>query len=101
MDANNLPDFSGKLVLFYTANAPRAIQDGVLMEFISYKAYEGRLFLTGRIPTLDENGTDWVSNLQAAISWDEVVHYIVFDSREDYLSRTSGAKLPFLRRLFG
>lgn len=101
MTENKLPSFSGKLVLFYTSNAPRGIQDGVLMEFVTFTEYGGRLFLTGRIPSVDEQGGDWVSNLQAGICWDEVVHYIIFESREDYLSRTGIAKPPFFQRLFG
>jgi len=101
MAASKLPDFGGKLVLFYTANAPRGIQDGVLMEFVNFADFNGKLFLTGRIPSVDEAGTDWVSNLQAGISWEDVTHYLVFDSREDYLARMGVAKPPLLRRLFG
>lgn len=101
MPENKLPDFTHKLVLFYTTNAPMGIQDGVLMEFISFTEYGGRLFLTGRIPSIDENGSDWVSNLQAGLAWNDVVHYIIFESRDDYLSRTGTAKPAFLRRLFG
>jgi len=101
MSEDKSPDFSGKLVLFYTTNAPRGIQDGILMEFISFTEYGEKLFLTGRIPSVDEKGMDWVSNLQAGISWNDVTHYIVFDSREDYISRMSMAKPPFFRRLLG
>jgi hypothetical protein len=101
MSENALPDFSGKLVLFYTSGAPRGIQDGILMEFVSFAKYGGRLFLTGRIPSMDEKGMDWVSNLQSGIAWDSVIHYVIFQSREDYLSRTETDKIPFLQRLFG
>ena len=101
MSEEKLPDFAGKLVLFYTAGAPRGIQDGILMEFITFTEYGGKLFLTGRIPSVDEKGMDWVSNLQAGISWNDVTHYMVFDSREDYISRMAGGKPPLFRRLLG
>ncbi|UCF95134.1 MAG: hypothetical protein JSW39_13610 [Desulfobacterales bacterium] len=101
MSENKLPDFAGKLVLFYTADAPRGIQDGVLMEFVTFTEYGGRLFLKGRIPSVDEDGMEWVSNLQAGISWNDVTHYVVFDSREDYMARMGTAKVPFFRRLLG
>jgi hypothetical protein len=39
--------------------------------------------------------------LQAGTAWNDVTHYIVFDSREDYITRMGGAKPPLLRRLFG
>lgn len=98
---HSLPDFSGKLVLFYTSHAPRGIQDGILMEYVSFTRYGDRLFLTGRIPSMDENGIDWVSNLQSGIAWDSVIHYVIFQSREEYLSRTETTKIPLLQRLFG
>lgn len=101
MTPSKLPDFSGKLILFYMGNAPGALQDGVLMEFISFTEYGEKLFLTGRIPTFDERGQDWVSNLQAGIAWKDVVHYVIFESRDDYISRTMTDNVPFFKRLFG
>ena len=101
MTQGKLPDFSGKLVLFYMGSAPGGLQDGVLMEFISFTEYGDKLFLTGRIPTFDERGQDWVSNLQAGIAWNDVVHFIIFESRDDYISRTMTDNVPFLKRLFG
>jgi len=101
MTQAKLPDFSGKLVLFYMGNAPGGLQDGVLMEFISFTEYGDKLFLTGRIPTFDERGQDWVSNLQAGIAWNEVVHYVIFESRDDYISRTMTDNVPLLKRIFG
>ena len=101
MTQGKLPDFSGKVVLFYMAGASGGLQDGVLMEYISFAEYGDKLFLTGRIPTFDERGQDWVSNLQAGVSWNEVVHYVIFESREDYISRTMTDNVPFFRRLFG
>ena len=101
MTPSKLPDFSGKLVLFYMGNAPGGLQDGVLMEFISFTEFGDKLFLTGRIPTFDERGQDWVSNLQAGIAWNDVVHYVIFESRDDYISRTMTDNVPLLKRLFG
>ena len=101
MPKDNLPDFTGKLVVFYTSNAPRAIQDGILLEFASFTEYGGKLFVTGRIPSTDSKGLEWVSNLQAAIAWDDVTHFMVFDSREDYINRMGKAKIPFFQRLTG
>ena len=101
MQSENLPDFRGKLVVFYTRNAPRGIQDGILLEFISFSTYGDKLFLRGRVPSTDSRGQDWVSNLQAGICWEDVTHFIVFDSREDYLERTQMPKTPFFRKLMG
>jgi len=101
MNKDNLPDFTGKLVVFYTRNAPRGIDDGVLLEFVSFTEYGNRLFLTGRIPSTDSKGLDWISNLQAGLAWDDVTHFMMFNSREDYLERMGKVKMPFLQRLTG
>ena len=97
----DLPDFSGKLVLFYTRDAPRGIQDGVLMKFISFTQYGDQLFLTGRQARVDKNGIDWTPNMQAAICWNDVTHFVVFDSQEDYLSHKRRSDQSFFRRMLG
>ena len=101
MQKDNLPDFTGKMVIFYNRNAPRGIQDGILLEFASFIDYGGKLFIKGRIPSTDEKGIDWVSNLQAGIAWDDVTHFMIFNSRDDYIDRMGNAKVPFFRKLTG
>ena len=101
MSEKNLPDFTGKLVIFYTRNAPRGIQDGILLEFASFIEYGGKLFVIGRVPSTDSKGLDWVSNLQAGLAWEDVTHFMIFDSREEYIERMGKAKVPFLQRFTG
>lgn len=101
MQRDDLPDFTGKLEVFYTSSAPRGIQDGVLMEFISFAEHGGRLFVTGRLPEVATKDLDWVSNLQTAIAWNDVTNYVVFNSREDYVARVKTAPRSLFRRLFG
>lgn len=101
MVEENVPDFSGKLVVIYTSSAPRAIQDGIVMEYVSFKRYGDRLFLEGRVPSIEHESLDWVSNLQAAVSWDDVTHYLIFNSHEEYLNRIGKARPPLLQRFLG
>jgi hypothetical protein len=101
MDDYNLPDFKGKIVVFYTKNPSRAIQDGISLEYISFDRYENKLFLSGRVPQVDEKGSDWVSNLKAGLAWEDVSHFIIFDSREEYLSRLGNIQVPFLQKFIG
>lgn len=101
MDKENIPDFTGKLVVFYTRNAPKGIQDGILLEFITFAKYGDRLFLNGRIPSIDSKGEDWISNLQAGIAWEDVTHFMIFDSRDDYVDRMGIAKTSFFRKFTG
>jgi len=81
----DLPDFRGKLVVFYLADPTQALAGGVLLEFPEFKVLAGRTFVVGRSPELI--GMEWASNLPSAVAWDSVLHYMVFDSRADYLER--------------
>lgn len=103
METNNkLPDFKGKIVFLYISNAPRAIQDGVILEYAKFEMQGDRLFLVGRVPELDYEGVNWVSNLEAAVAWDKVIHYMVFKSREDYINRVKTAPADsFFQKVLG
>ncbi len=101
MEETKLPDFKGKIVLLYTRNAPRAIQDGIVLEYASFEKYDSRLFLNGRVPSVDDKGTYWVSNLKAGLAWEDVSHFIVFDSRDEYISRVANVKESFLQKIIG
>ena len=95
----SLPDFSGKLVIFYLAGASRAVEGGVLLEYVEPRWVGRKLFLAGRTPETSES--QWVSKLQAGVAWDSVTHYLVFDSREDYERRTASGKPGLWARLLG
>ena len=97
MPADQLPDFSGKIVALYLRDAPRGIQDGVVVEFADFQTFGGRLFLVGRAP--DFTGSTWVSHLQNGLAWDAVVSYLIFDSREEYIRRMRHGKRSLWRRL--
>ena len=84
-DMNDLPEFSGKLLVLYVSNPSRPIQDGIILEFPIFKKIDNRLFITGRIPEF--GGDEWTSKLQTGIAWDMVQSYLVFDSRDDYILR--------------
>jgi len=94
-----MPDFTGKVVVFYVADPPRGVDTGVIMEYVEFRRFGDRLFVVGRIPENAES--QWVSRLQSGVAWDAVVHYLVFDSREDYARRAASAKPGFLQRLAG
>ena len=91
------PDFSGKVVVFYLANAPRDSESGVVMEYVEFRRLQGRWFLTGRVPEWVD--FQWASRLQQAVAWDSVIHYIIFDSREDYERRLALGKPSLAQRL--
>lgn len=100
MPASGLPDFTGKIVVLYLAHPPDGLRDGAVLEYATFRDSGGRLFVEGRLPALDEQN-DWVSNLKGGFAWDDVVHYIVFDSREDYLARAGAPRISWMQRLFG
>lgn len=91
------PDFSGKVVVFYLANAPRDSDRGVVMEYVEFRRLQGRWFLTGRVPEYVD--FQWASRLQQGVAWDSVIQYLVFDSREDYERRGALCKPSLAQRL--
>jgi hypothetical protein len=99
MEEENLPNFSGKIVALYLANASRGIQDGIVLEYAEFKSMGGRLFLIGRSPEIE--GMEWVSHLQGAVAWDSVQHYLIFDSVDDYRQRMAKDKPGFMSKVFG
>jgi hypothetical protein len=93
----DLPDFGGKLVALYFTSGTG--ETGVVMEYVEPRQIGGRLFLTGRMPEASES--QWAAKLQGGIAWDSVVHYILFESHEDYMRRFSLGKTGWWSRLFG
>jgi hypothetical protein len=91
-----LPDFSGKLVVFYVSSPPAQIKTGVLLQYAEFRRFGERLFVIGHVP---ENW-GWSSGLQSAVAWDSVIYYLIFDSREDYERRRASARPSRKWRLF-
>ena len=99
MPEDTLPNFTDRVVTFYVADAPRGIEAGIAMEHVEFKRLGGRLFAIGRVPEM--SASQWVSHLQSAIAWDSVVHYLVFDSHEDFrtrMAKTKSKALGFVSR---
>lgn len=91
-----LPDFGGKVVLLYVSGGSRLLESGVLLESAAFRVLGGRLFLLGRIP---EFGGQWLAQLESAVAWDSVHHYVVFDSPADYLRRIRDANPGIMKRV--
>jgi hypothetical protein len=86
-----LPDFKGKILVVYTLNPPQAMQNGTALEYTEFKTFGNRLFIVGRVP--DIGSDEWDSNLQTAVAWDAVQSYLVFDSKQDYITRLQKGRL--------
>jgi hypothetical protein len=83
--AAGFPDFRGKVVAFYTLASKRNhhfFVDPVLV------VQGGRLFVTGTIPALGH----WTDGQTAAVAWESVEDYLVYDSVEDYKARCAAYK---------
>jgi hypothetical protein len=97
MEEDNLPDVKGRIIVLYLSDAGASLQHGVLFEYASFVRQGGRLFVVGRVPELEAE--DWSAKLQGGVPWDSVVHYLLFESREDYLQRRQAYKPPWWKRL--
>ena len=78
------PTIAGKLLWVHpTREAPRDVQ-GFLIEFPELETRLGEVFLRGR--QLRLYNYQWVGYRHIAIAWSAVVKYVVFESREHYIS---------------
>ena len=53
------------------------------MDCPRFELQAGRWFIVGLIPSGVTNG-DWSEGAVRAVAWDQVAHYLVFDSADDY-----------------
>lgn len=89
-----LPDFNGKIVVFYIADSdPRY---AVTLESPAFEDYGGRLFVVGTHGAWE----GWIDGLRSSIAWDQVKYFIVFDSKSEYEKRRAAAGKSGWRGLF-
>ena len=98
-ERNDLPSFSGQLVLVNlgVASTNDRGAEGWLLEYPEWKTVGGRLFLVGRLPEIF--GNEWVAGREVAVAWEQVTSYVRFDSREQYQQHAAKHK-PTLRERF-
>lgn len=81
---SKLPDFTKKVVVlsWMTTDGSRSLAHP------RWEMQGGRLFLIGAVPT-GGSRNDWLKGGEAAVAWEMVSDYLVFDSLEDYQKRRS------------
>lgn len=76
-ETNTFPDFSNKVVSFSS-------DDGALtLVNPQFEFQAGKLFVTGTIPK-DGTNNNWAEGRSAAISWESISDYIIFDSQKQF-----------------
>ena len=73
--------FGGAVVLIYLVNAPETFSGGIPVVNPTITEKGGSQFLVGRLPS---NPNDWSSGLPIGIAMDQIAHYLVFPSEEDF-----------------
>jgi hypothetical protein len=96
MSSQHLPDFGGKTVVLYLAQASGSLDGGVALENAEFKWLGERLFVTGR--SVGAHGNERHADLDAGVAWDSVHHYLVFSSHADYVKRAAGGRVSLLSR---
>ena len=77
---DRLPDFTGKIVSFSTADSTLGIDEP------RFETQGGRLFVVGVVPT-GATTSDWAVGVRCAVAWEAVTDYLVFESVGDYKGR--------------
>ena len=76
-------DWKDKVVLFYAKSAGPELGTGIVIESPIVKELFGKPYFVGRSPKYDE----WTAGLSTAILVEEVFHFVIFDSLEDFQRR--------------
>jgi len=74
---DHLPDFSGKLICIYMSGRSGA---RYVLQDVTFEMQGGRLFVVGQIPGDYDKQVTWAKGKPAAIAWDCVDYYILFES---------------------
>lgn len=81
-------DWQGKILLVYLKSGGPSVQAGVALADPRLETRHGVEFLVGRVPAQEK---DWASGLSVGVRWSEVLHYLVFDSAAEYVSKVREA----------
>ena len=94
-----MPDFSGKIVIFYlAAMGPETWgASGIALNYINPRVVGGRVILEGRLA--EAVGEPWAWGLHAGVAWDSVAHYLVFNSLDEYKQRAPVATPGLWQRI--
>jgi hypothetical protein len=80
MSVDQPPEFGDKLVTIYVTGGGGACNH---LQHVTFEVQGGRLFIVGRIPE-SWGEYNWARGKTAAIAWDCVDRYILFDSIDEY-----------------
>lgn len=89
MLVDHLPDLSGKLICIYMTGRSQA---RYILQDVSFDIQGGRLFVVGRIPEDYDKYVTWAKGKPAAIAWDCVDYYILFESVEQFRESLGGSR---------
>lgn len=81
--------FRGRVILVYLSNAAPEFRNGIAILHPQIKELFGQTYIVGVVP---DDIDDWASGLRVGVIFDQVVHYIEFDTEDEYFERTSMEK---------
>lgn len=96
MSETSLPTFDGDIVIVYLADAPSALDNGVIIEKPTFQTINGALYIQGRYPDLQED--NWAAGAKTGILWSSVIHWITFDTIADYRERINPKPSRFWKK---
>ena len=80
--------FGGRVVLIYLINPHDSVAGGIPVLDPVVEKKHGREFLVGQVPS-DPN--DWSAGLTVGIAMDQIAHYLVFSTEEEFTKKAEFA----------
>ncbi len=90
-----LPDFTSKIVILYLKGTTLQT-DGFVLESATFQRYGDRLFIVGRGASIPQY---WAANVHVEVEWGSVHGFLIFDTLDDYLQRSSMYQPTLLERI--
>lgn len=85
-------NWTGKAVYLYLRTPGRTLESGIALIDAQLETVEGVEFVVGRIPNFPD---DWLANTEAAVRWEEVLHFAVMSSEAELLERMQQSSRVF------
>lgn len=94
-DKDEIPNLVGKVIWLEISGSSDPA--GILLEYPEFKRTAGRLFVGGRMAKFIDG---WLAGVEAYVAWDAVVHFLIFNSADDYRQRATTYKTKVTGRSF-
>ena len=80
--------FNSKVALIYLTDASDAFAGGIAVRDPKIENFNGRLFVTGVVPT---GLHDWSSGQRIGVAFEQIAHFLEFENEQEFMEKSAFA----------